>query len=190
MQDAFFVDALNQAFSAAERDSATPTTSPTFTGPVQNEESMPTLTDEIKTFIVKGLACFDTPSEVAEAVQATFGIEVSRQHVYSYDPGCTQPPALRWRALHAHTRRTFLDDVSAIGIANRTARLRILDQMLHRVVARHNTSLAAMLLEQAAKECGGMYKRQRYHLPDALGEEDITDGEGGDRQAWPAEPSH
>ena len=44
---------------------------PTLTGPLQNEESeesMPTLTDEIKAFIVRGLARFDSPSEVAEAV--------------------------------------------------------------------------------------------------------------------------
>jgi hypothetical protein len=131
---------------------------------------MQTLSDEIKTFIVKGLACFDTPSEVAEAVKATFGVEVTRQHVYTYDPGCGEPPALRWRALHAHTRKTFLEDVGEIGIANRTTRLRMLDKILHRVLAQNKTTQAAALLEQAAKECGGMYKRQRYNLPSLPGD--------------------
>jgi hypothetical protein len=39
----------------------------TCTRLLQDEELMPTLTDEIKTFIVKGLACYDSPSQVAEA---------------------------------------------------------------------------------------------------------------------------
>ena len=67
---------------------------PTLTQPLQNEESrtpMPTLTDEIKTFIVRGLARFDTPSQVAEAVKANFNVELKRQHVYAYDPRCSQP---------------------------------------------------------------------------------------------------
>jgi hypothetical protein len=47
---------------------------PTYTGLTQNQESRtpkPTLTDEIKTFILRGLARFDTPSGVAEAVKST-----------------------------------------------------------------------------------------------------------------------
>jgi len=157
MQDAFSVDGLTPA-----RNSATPDAAPTFTGPVQNEDSMPTLTDEIKTFIVKGLACFDTPSEVAEAVKATFDVVVTRQHVHTYGPACSEPPAMRWRALHAATRQAFLDDAAEIGVANRNVRLRMLDRMAHRAEARHYLDLAAALLEQAAKECGGMYKRTRY----------------------------
>ena len=72
---------------------------PTPTGHRQNqhcEEAMPTLTDEVKEFIVKGLACFDTPSQVAEAVRVNFGIEVSRQQVFSYDPDGSRPPSPRW----------------------------------------------------------------------------------------------
>ena len=118
---------------------------------------MPILSDEIKTFIVKGLACFDTPSEVADAVKANFGIEVSRQQVYSYDPDCSQPPAPRWRELYAATREAFLCDLAEIGIAQRTFRLRMLDRMSHRAEARGNLALAASFLEQAAKECGGAY---------------------------------
>jgi len=37
---------------------------PTLTQPLQDDESMPALTDEIKAFIVRSLARFDTPSEV------------------------------------------------------------------------------------------------------------------------------
>jgi hypothetical protein len=122
---------------------------------------MSTLTDEIKTFIVTGLACFDTPSEVVEAVKANFDIEISRQHVYSYDPRCSQRPAQRWRDLHAATRAAFLKDRAEIGIAQKSARLRLLDRMTHRALARNYIGLAASLLEQAAKECGGYYDGRR-----------------------------
>ena len=132
----------------------------TLTQPLQNEESrnlMPTLTDEIKTFIVRGLARFDSPSEVAEAVKSTFGVELKRQHVYAYDPRCTQPPAPRWCELHAATRAAFLKDAAAIGVVHKTVRLRMLDRMARRAEATNYFDLSASLLEQAAKECGGVF---------------------------------
>jgi hypothetical protein len=74
---------------------------PTCTGLLQDGESMPTLTDEIKTFIVKSLACFDTPSQVAEAVKVNFDVEISRQHVYAYDPIASQQISPRRDRCHA-----------------------------------------------------------------------------------------
>jgi len=122
---------------------------------------MPTLTNEIKTFIVKGLACFDTPSEVAEAVKSTFGVDVTRHHVHLYDPACAQPPAPRWRELHAATRKAYLAEFAEIGVAHRTVRLQMLDRMARRAEANNSISLTASLLKQAAKECGGAYDRKR-----------------------------
>ena len=116
---------------------------------------MPNLTDEIKTFIVKGLACYDTPSQVAEAVKAMFGLEVSRQQVYVYDPGCSQPPAQRWRDLHAATRAKVLDAIAEIGIAQKVVRLRMLDRFANRADENNQMERAAAFLVQAAKECGG-----------------------------------
>lgn len=122
---------------------------------------MPTLTDEIKEFIVKGLAVFDTPSEVADSVKSEFGVEITRQHVYTYDPNCTQPPALRWRALHAATRAAYLEQVSAIGITHKAYRLQLLDRMVHHAMKYHYPGRAQALLEQAAKECGGHFEGER-----------------------------
>jgi len=121
---------------------------------------MPNLSDEIKTFIVKGLACFDTPSQVAEAVKATFGVEVSRQHVHYFDPECAQPPASRWCELHAATRRAHLADIAGIGIAHKAVRLRTLERMARRAEAHNFYERTAAFLEQAAKECGGLYERK------------------------------
>jgi hypothetical protein len=121
---------------------------------------MPILTDEIKEFIVKRLACYDTPSYVAAAVKVNYGIEVSRQQVHVYDPASSQPPAQRWCDLHAATRAAFLHDAPAIGIANKMVRLRRLDRLADR--CEHNSvALALICLQQAAKECGGMYENQR-----------------------------
>jgi hypothetical protein len=53
---------------------------------------MPTLTDAIKEFNVKGLASFDTPTGVVEPVMSTFGVALTRRHVSAYDPKCAQPP--------------------------------------------------------------------------------------------------
>jgi len=122
---------------------------------------MSTLTDEIKEFIVKGLACFDTPSQVCEAVKVNFGIAVSRQQVFAYDPAGSRPPAPRWTALHAATRERFLSDVAEIGVAQKAVRLRWLDRMAQRAEANHRPTLAALFLEQAAKECGGMYESRK-----------------------------
>jgi hypothetical protein len=122
---------------------------------------MQMLPDEIKEFIVKGLACFDTPTDVVAEVKARFEIEVTRQHVHSYDPGGSQPPAPRWRELHAATRQAFLREAGEIGVAQKTARLRMLDRLTHRAEARGNLRLAAALLEQAAKECGGAYENRK-----------------------------
>lgn len=141
---------------------------PTYTGLTRNkesEDSMPTLTDEIKAFIVRGLACFDTPSDVAEAVKSTFGVELSRRHVYAYDPRCTQPPAPRWCELHAATRAAFLHDAAEIGVMHKTVRLRMLDRMAHRAEERNYIDLACAVLEQVAKECGGLYESRKPSEP-------------------------
>src|SRR5438309_3743548 len=131
---------------------------PMQTGRSQDEESMANLTDEIKEFIVRGLARYDTPSQVAEAVKAQFGIAVSRQQVFAYDPEGSRPPAPRWIALHAATREKFLSDVAGIGVAQKAVRLRMLDRWAREADERHFTTVAATFLEQAAKECGGIYE--------------------------------
>jgi hypothetical protein len=126
---------------------------------------MPILTDEIKTFIVKRLACFDSPSQVADAVKADFDIRISRQHVYAYDPNASQAMSPRWRELHAAARAAFLRDAAEIGIVHKTVRLRMLDRMAHEAEGRNYFALAAALLEQAAKECGRLYEGRKPSEP-------------------------
>ena len=120
---------------------------------------MAALSNEVKAFIVQALACFDTPSQVAEAVKNEFGIEVSRQSVESHDPTkrAAQRLAKRWVVLFEDTRKRFREETAEIPIANRTYRLRTLGRMAEKAENMRNLALTAQLLEQAAKEVGDVY---------------------------------
>ena len=120
---------------------------------------MAILTDEIKAFIVRGLARYETPTQVAAAVQAQFGVTVTRQQVHEYNPGNPRPPASRWCELHAVTREKFLADLGQIGIAQKAYRLRMLDHFARKAMEQNFFMKAAEYMEQAAKECGGIYER-------------------------------
>lgn len=121
------------------------------------------LSDEVKTFIVQALACFDTPSTVAAAVKREFGIEVSRQLVESHDPNKRSASGLseKWRQLFKASRAAFLEDQSEIGIAHRSVRLRKLAQQVELNESRGNSAMVAQLLKQAAEEVGGSYTNRR-----------------------------
>ena len=124
---------------------------------------MAKLSDPQKLFIVKALACFDTPSQVAAAVKEEFGIEVHRRQVAEYDPSKAsgRDVGARLKAVFDETRKAFLADVAAIPIANRAVRLRMLQQMCLHAEERGNMTLTAQLLEQAAKEAGGLFTNRR-----------------------------
>ncbi|MCK9691868.1 DUF2280 domain-containing protein [Pseudomonas syringae] len=124
---------------------------------------MAALTPEIKTFIVQALACFDSPSQVAEAVRANFGVTVSRQQVEAHDPTkrCSKGLAKRWVMLFEDTRAGFRETMIEVPVANRAYRLRALGRMVEEAEERGHLAQAAKLLEQAAKECGDMYTVRR-----------------------------
>lgn len=129
---------------------------------------MATLTPEIKTFIVQALACFDSPSQVAEAVKANFGVAVSRQQVEGHDPTkrCSKGLAKRWVTLFEDTRAGFRKAMVEEPIANRAVRLRALGRMFEEAEARGNLAMGMKLLEQAAKECGDRYTNGRGKTDD------------------------
>lgn len=121
------------------------------------------LTDEVKTYIVQALACFDSPSIVASAVKKEFGVEVSRQLVESHDPNKKAASGLapKWRVLFEETRKTFLEDTASIAISHRAVRLRALQRMADKAENQGNMVLASSLLKQAAEEVGGSYTNRR-----------------------------
>jgi hypothetical protein len=124
---------------------------------------MAALADDVKGYIVRALACFDTPETVAKAVKAEFELDVTRQQVAAYDPNKVVGANLseKWKMVFEETRKRFLEDASSIGVANRTVRLRRLERMADKAESIGAIGLAAQLLEQAAKESGGSYTNQR-----------------------------
>lgn len=124
---------------------------------------MAALKDEVKAFIVQALACFDTPTQVAEAVKEQFGVDVPRNHVGAYDPTKASGRDLskKWRVMFDETRRHFLEQVAEIPVANQAYRLRVLDRLVTKTERQGNTALTAQLLEQAAKETGGSFTNRQ-----------------------------
>lgn len=121
------------------------------------------LKDDVKTFIVQSLACFDTPSIVVEAVRKEFGATITRQSVEGYDPTKKAGSNLaeKWRLLFEETRKTFLEDTATIAISHRAVRLRALQRMADKAESQGNMVLASSLLKQAAEEVGGSYTNRR-----------------------------
>lgn len=124
---------------------------------------MAVLTEDAKITLVQSLACFDTPTQAAEAVSQVHGIKIERMQAGKYDP--TKPGGKglspKLKALFEATREKFLADASVIPIAQQAFRLRVLQRMLTKAEERGNMALASQLLEQAAKEYGGAFTNRR-----------------------------
>ncbi|HGV3800248.1 DUF2280 domain-containing protein [Klebsiella pneumoniae] len=120
---------------------------------------MAALKPEVKAAIVQMLACYDTPSQVVEAVQKDFGITITRQQVETHDPTKVSGKTLakKWVDLFNCTRDRFLNEISDIPIANKAYRLRVLQRMSTTAEGMKNLGMTAQLLEQAAKEVGDAY---------------------------------
>lgn len=130
------------------------------------------LPDEVKTFIVQALACFDPPSVVVAAVKEEFGLVVSPQRVIKYNPTKKSGEDLgqELKAVFEATRKRFLEETAEIGIANRAVRLRKLDRVAQKAEAAGNHAMVMGACEAAAKEVGGAFtNRQQHELTGANG---------------------
>lgn len=134
---------------------------------------MAALKDEVKSFVVKALACFDTPSQVAAAVKEEFGLDVPRQQIAAYDPEKYVGRQLsnKWKTLFHDTRKKFRDDVAEIPIASRAFRLRALARMAQQAESQRNIALAVQMIEQAAKEVGDVFVNRKVDPDKSLDEE-------------------
>jgi hypothetical protein len=124
---------------------------------------MAALSEDLKLFIVQALACFDSPSLVAQSVKDQYGVSVDRRQVESYDPtkAAGKTVAKKLRALFAETREAFLKEAAAVPVAKQVYRLRVLQRALDRAEKRGNDTMVLQILEQAAKESGGSFTNRR-----------------------------
>jgi hypothetical protein len=124
---------------------------------------MATLSDAQKHFIVQALACWDSPTQVADAMREEFGIAVPRGQVAQYDPTKVAGRSLakKWRELFFATRENLKKSAGEIPIAHRAYRLRTLQRIASKAENMRNMAMVLQVLEQAAKEVGDAYVNRR-----------------------------
>lgn len=115
--------------------------------------------DEVRVFVVQALACFDPPSMIVAAVKEEFGFAITPQGVQAYDPNkhAGRNLSAKWRTLFESSRKSFLENTSAIPIANRASRLRALQRMAEKAERVGNMQLAIAIHKQAAEEVGDAF---------------------------------
>lgn len=80
-----------------------------------------------------------------------------------YDPSKTsgRDVGAKLKAVFNATRKEFLEDVAGVPIANLAVRLQMLQRLCVEADIRGNSAMVARLLEQAAKEVGGLLTNRR-----------------------------
>jgi hypothetical protein len=119
------------------------------------------LTNEHQVFIVQCLAYFMMPSEIVEALKAEFNITISRELVRRYNPNQVHRSKNKWGKIFDEARKAYLEAPHDIGIAHLTHRLDRLNQMMVNAIRLKNYPLAAQLIEQAAKDNGGLFTNKQ-----------------------------
>lgn len=122
---------------------------------------MATLNKKQKLFIVQSLAVFNTPQETVQLVKEEYDIEVTRQQVESYDPTkrAGKDLSAEFKKEFELVRKDFLDKPLNIPTANKVVRLKILNDLVYKNPK--NQRVVRGLLEQIAKEMGGLYTNKQ-----------------------------
>ncbi len=118
---------------------------------------MATLRKEVKLFIVRSLAQFNTPEETAKLVNEEYkNLNVSRQQCERYDPTkrAGKDLSAEFKNEFELTRAEFLGKPENIPIANLVVRLQRYETMF---LNTKNNVLRLKIQEQAAKDIGGQY---------------------------------
>lgn len=123
-----------------------------------------TLTEEQKAWIVIQYARMRSAWQIRRDFKAIYGGELDRKQVHRYNPAssCNYGRGMqKWQGLFDEEREKFLDKVDRIPIANLAVRLDRLETMCVNAMEKGNTATAANLIEQAAKEVGGLFTNRR-----------------------------
>lgn len=124
---------------------------------------MARLNKRVKLYIVRSLATYETPSETARGVQEEFGIEVTKQQCEAYDPTkkTGQDLSEEFKTEFYRVRKEMNDNLSSIPIANIAYRLMRLQKFIDLAQFKENPVIVPSLMEQAAKEVGGLYTNRK-----------------------------
>lgn len=121
---------------------------------------MAQLKKEVKLFIVRSLAVFNTPKETVDAVNEEFKIKVSSQQCERYDPTKRAGQDLSKDLVEEfhETRKLFKENLENIPVANKVYRLQKMQNIIN--ANGRNSMLVLQALEQAAKEVGDVFTNQ------------------------------
>ncbi|WP_436913630.1 DUF2280 domain-containing protein [Acinetobacter schindleri] len=121
---------------------------------------MAALKEPVKMFIVQSLACFETPQQVADAVEEIYKIKIDRKQCHSYDPTkyAGRNLSKKLKDLFEQTRKEFRENIDDIAIANKAFRLRELQKMYED--SGKNKRAKQNLLKQAFQETDGRVTKQ------------------------------
>jgi len=126
---------------------------------------MAALNEDTKAYIVTALANFDSPKQVIADVREKFGVVVTSQQVSAYDPASQNGKRLsaKLKELFEDARAKAKKDVAVVPMSHMPVRLRALDRLARKAVESGNAMMAATLMEQIAKEVGGVFTNRREY---------------------------
>lgn len=122
---------------------------------------MAALKKEVKLYIIRSLAMHNTPTETVKMVNEDFGVKITRQQCERYDPTkrAGQDLSQEFKDEFFTTRKDFLEKPQNIPIANSAVRLLHYQKLIEK--NERNTTMSLKILEQAAKETGGVYTNRK-----------------------------
>jgi hypothetical protein len=117
------------------------------------------LTPEQKIYVVRRLATYGTPTEIARDLKALFGIEITLQAVEHYHPERVASDKLApyWKELFWETRKAFIAACAEVGTMEQMVRVRLREDMVFMARDAGHYRIANELLDSIAKEAGQMF---------------------------------
>ncbi len=120
------------------------------------------LSEDVKRFIVRSLAVYESPSDVMLSVKEKFKVTLTRAGIQNYDPTKVAGEELSddLKKLFFDTRKAF-DETEIIPVSKKLVRLKKLEKYVEVFENFENYTAAAAVLEQIAKEEGGMFTNKQ-----------------------------
>jgi hypothetical protein len=122
-----------------------------------------TLSVDQKRYVVQALACHQSQNDVLAWLRDECGVELSAAGIQHYDPTTLQGQELckELTQLFFETRQKWNSNAEHVGLYHLRYRLETLQQSLELAKKRGNVKLMNETVEQAAKEVGGVFTKQR-----------------------------
>lgn len=145
---------------------------------------MAELTEPQKLEIVTMLACWREPVVIQSHFRDEYQVELTFKQIGSYDPTRTYYEAGdEWRDIFDAKRKAYLEDVASIPIANQGWRLNLLNEQALKAFKEGKPALGIQILEQAAKEVGGVLTNERNVRVDDSRRQRAAEMSADDRRA-------